>query len=154
MRFKIFLLFTAFSIFICSCSKDELKDVELNVNFYDLRYDPSNAIKINSLYDITYFKDPITGDTSYVKIYINLNYDSYIFENDVFSNRISVANEFYLNDAPLQLFKESGTNKYYIQPGWGLIHNSNSIKFLFRFYKDNNNPMRRKLASNVYSFEL
>lgn len=143
------------SLLLFSCSKDELADVELAENYYYPNKDLSNSIKINSIYDVSYSINPNNGDTSLVKIYIDLSYNTEIFTTDIFSNTIDVANEFYLNDAPHQIRKESSTNKYYIQPGWGLIRTgNNSMYFKFRFFKDENNTQRRSLGSNEYSFSL
>jgi len=155
MNFKLIIIVFLLVVNLSSCSKDELKDVELGFNYYDEEFDASNSINIISTYDLSYSIHPTTRDTSLVKIYINLNYDAEIFNDDVFTNNLNVVNEFYLNDAPYQLRKESGTNRYFIQPGWSLVKNkNNSIKFLFRFFKDEKNPLRRKLASNEFFFQF
>jgi hypothetical protein len=147
------LLFS--SIFISSCSKDELDGVELAENYYYPNKDLSTSIQINSIYDISYGINPNTGDTSLIKIYIDLNYNTEIFTTDIFTNTIDVTNEFYFNNGPFQIRKESATNKYYIQLGWASVKNrTNSIYFKFRFLKDESNTFRRVLASNEYFFQL
>lgn len=143
------------SLLLFSCSKDELEGVELSENYYYPNKDLSNSIQIKSIYDVSYSINPNTGDTALVKIYIDINYNTEIFTSDIFNNTIDVTNEFYLNDGPYQIRKEASTNKYYIQPGWGLIRTgNNSMYFKFRFLKDENNTQRRAFASNEYSFSL
>ena len=155
MHFRKLIIITFCSVFLFSCSKDELKDVELRLNYYDKSIDLSNSIFINSIYDSVFYINPITNDTTGIKLYIDLTYNTELFGNDVFSNNINVTNGFYLNDDPYQLRKESGTNKYYIQPGWDIVKNkTNAIKFKFRFIKDDSNPFRLGNASNEFLFKL
>ncbi len=155
MNFKILMLFLFCLFGFFSCSKDELKDVDLDNNYYDLDYDFSNVIIIDSVHTFTYNIHPITGDTVLVKFYVDLKYNPMWFKDDIFTTSIRVLNQFFLNDSPFQLRKEPITNKYYIQTGVSTVKNNiNSIKFLFSFYKDESNPTRTKPASNEFFFQL